>query len=176
MTPPPVRVVVIMGVSGAGKTTVGRALAVRTGWTFADADDVHPPENVAKMARGEPLTDADREPWLRALAALIGAHLSRGEPLVLACSALKARYRDLLRRPEVRFVLLEGTPETIRARLAARAGHYMKAGLLESQFEALEKPRHALVLDVRCSVPELVDAIGAHLDAPTALQPTLEDA
>jgi gluconokinase len=162
-----------MGVSDAGKTTVGRALAERTGWTFADADDLHLPANVAKMARGEPLTDTDREGWLRALSDLIGAHLSRGEPLILACSALKARYRDLLRRPEVRFVFLEGRPETIRARLGARAGHYMKAGLLESQFEALERPRHALVLDVRCSVPELVDAIVHHLEPQT--EPRRED-
>lgn len=161
------RVLVIMGVSGAGKTTVGRALAERTGWAFADADDAHPPENVAKMARGEPLADADREPWLRALAALIGAHRAEGEPLVLACSALRARYRDLLRRPGVQFVLLEGDPDTIRARLEARTGHYMRAGLLESQFEALEAPHHALSLDIRRSVGELVEAISAHLDAQT---------
>jgi gluconokinase len=153
-----------MGVSGAGKTTVGRALAERTGWAFIDADDVHPPENVAKMARGEPLTDADREPWLRALAALIDAHRARGGALVLACSALRARYRDLLRRPEVRFVFLEGDRETIRERLEARTGHYMKAGLLKSQFEALERPRHALVLDVRRSVPELVEAVVRYLE------------
>ncbi len=131
---PAARVVVIMGVSGAGKTTVGRALAERLGWAFADADDVQPPENVAKMARGEGLTNADREPWLHALVALIDAHHARDEPLVLACSALKSRYRNLLRRPEVQFVYLESDPDTIRARLEARTGHYMKAGLLESQF------------------------------------------
>ncbi len=136
-----VPVVVLMGVSGVGKTAVGRALAARLGWTFADADDLHPAANVAKMQRGEGLTDADRKPWLDAVRALIEHRLAAGQPTVLACSALKARYRDRLRvRDEVRFVWLDEPRAVLETRLEDRAGHFAGPSLLPSQFEALERP------------------------------------
>jgi len=167
-------VVVLMGVSGASKTAVGRRLARVLGWTFIDADDLHPPDNVAKMARGVPLTDRDRAPWLEALRARLSDHGARGESVVLACSALKDRYREVLGggQREVRFVYLKGSRELIHKRLEARAGHYMKAGLLESQFGALEEPADALVANVDRPLQEVVACIlsGLHL---TAAQETL---
>ncbi|MDG9704916.1 gluconokinase [Streptomyces sp. DH37] len=127
-----------MGVSGSGKTTVGTALAERLGVPYAEADDFHPPENVAKMASGVPLTDADRDPWLDAIAAWLKAQ--DGEGGVVTCSALKRAYRDRLRRaaPEVFFLHLDGSPELIGGRLAGREGHFMPPALLRSQFETLE--------------------------------------
>jgi len=144
-------IIVLMGVSGSGKTTVGQILARRLGWEFLDADDLHPAANVEKMRRGEPLTDADREPWLAALRDRIDAVCDRDDDLVLACSALKHRYRDYLRADApgcVRFVYLEGSEELLRERLANRKGHFMPPGLLHSQFEALEPPEHAVRIDV----------------------------
>jgi gluconokinase len=130
--------VVVMGVSGSGKTTVGTALAERLGVQYAEADDFHPPENVAKMASGVPLTDADRVPWLDAIAAWLKAQ--DGEGGVVTCSALRRAYRDRLRRaaPEVFFLHLDGSPELIGERLAGREGHFMPPALLRSQFETLE--------------------------------------
>ena len=151
-----------MGVSGSGKTTVGLELARRLGWCFADADDFHPPANVAKMASGVPLGDDDREPWLASLRALIDAQLTAGTSTVLACSALKARYRERLRRASVQFVYLKGDPHKIRARLEARSGHYMKAGLLESQFATLEEPEGVLVVGIERSVAAIVDHLVEH--------------
>ncbi|MGY1455790.1 gluconokinase [Streptomyces sp. SS8] len=127
-----------MGVSGSGKTTVGTALAERLGVPYAEADDFHPPENVAKMASGVPLTDADRAPWLDAIAAWLKAQGADGG--VVTCSALKRVYRDRLRRaaPDVFFLHLDGSPELIGERLSGRTGHFMPSALLKSQFETLE--------------------------------------
>ncbi|MCI0384831.1 gluconokinase [Streptomyces sp. CNQ085] len=127
-----------MGVSGSGKTTVGTALAERLGVPYAEADDFHPPGNVAKMASGVPLTDADRAPWLDAIAAWLKARGADGG--VVTCSALKRAYRDRLRRaaPELFFLHLDGSPELIGERLTGRTGHFMPSALLRSQFETLE--------------------------------------
>ena len=151
-------VIVVMGVAGSGKTTVAVQLADRLGWTFAEADDFHPPANVHKMRAGIALDDADRAPWLARLNAVIRHGIATGAPLVLACSALKARYRERLREraADVAFVHLAGDFDTIRARLAARGGHYMPAALLQSQFDALEPPVEALAVDVREPVEAIV--------------------
>ncbi len=136
------RVLVLFGVSGVGKTTIGRLLAERLGWDFADADDHHPARNVAKMAAGRPLDDADREPWLRTVAALVRDRLAGARGLVLACSALRASYRERIGGgdPRVRFVHLRGSFELIEGRIRSRQGHYMPAELLRSQFDILEEP------------------------------------
>ena len=154
-------IIILMGVAGAGKTTVGRRLAAELGWTFYDADDLHPAENVAKMSRGIPLTDADRRPWLERVHELIHEALQRGESAVVACSALKASYREILAssNPGVRFVYPKATPELIRRRLLERPGHFMKAGMLESQFAALEEPADALVVDAGQPVERIVEEI-----------------
>jgi gluconokinase len=146
-----------MGVSGSGKTTVGRLLAERLAWDFADADAYHPPENIAKMAAGQPLDDEDRLPWLRRLRELIVERQAAGRPLVLACSALKREYRRVLAPVEARvtFVYLRGSRDLLRRRLEERSGHYMKPGMLDSQFQALEEPEEALVLDVKLPPEEL---------------------
>ena len=160
------RFIVVMGVSGVGKTSVGSALAARLGWPFYDADDFHPEENVAKMARGEPLDDADRAPWLERLRRLIAEHLQGERSGVLACSALKERYRDTLAAAGagVAFVFLQGSAELIERRMLERSGHYMKAGLLASQFEALEEPEGALTVEVTASVDEIVARVVAALE------------
>ncbi len=144
-------IIVLMGVSGSGKTTVGKALARKLGWTFVDADDFHPPANVAKMHRGEPLTDEDRKPWLAAIHQHLLEAASRGVNVVLACSALKHAYRDYLQHEEperIYFVYLQGSEELIRQRLAGRKGHFMNPNLLHSQFETLEPPENAIVVDI----------------------------
>lgn len=149
-----------MGVAGSGKTTVGQRLARELGWDFADGDDYHPTANVEKMARGEPLTDADREPWLARLRALVAEWVREGKSGVLACSALKERYRqELTISPEVRIVFLKAEPDLLRERLRHRAGHYMKAGMLDSQLETLEDPEDALIVDVSSPVEEVVAEI-----------------
>ncbi|MFH1498797.1 MAG: gluconokinase [Verrucomicrobiota bacterium] len=159
-TPPTIptpRALVIMGVSGSGKSTVGRLLADALGWAFADADDFHPPANRAKMAAGQPLDDHDRAPWLDALAGLLRDHLDQDAPLVLACSALKHAYRDRLAvSPRVAFVHLQGDPALIAARLAARSDHFMPAALLTSQLAALEPPAHAITADIAPPPAEIV--------------------
>ena len=152
------RVLIVIGVAGSGKTTVGRALAERLGWAFEDADDYHSRAALATMARGTGLTDADRAPWLARLAALVRQRATDGPPTVLACSALKARYRDALQgdRADVRFAWLD-VPETVLAqRLASRRGHVAGPDLLPSQLEAFEPPRDALRLDGSRSVAEVV--------------------
>lgn len=155
------RVVIVMGVSGSGKTTVGRMVAARMGWAFVDADDHHPPANVAKMARGEALTDEDRMPWLARLRALIDASLTNDAPMVLACSALKRRYREILRvgDPRLALVFLRGDETRIAERMRARTDHYFRAALLHSQFEALEEPVDALVVDVDATPEAITDDI-----------------
>ncbi|MEO7598374.1 MAG: gluconokinase [Opitutus sp.] len=151
-------VILLMGVAGSGKTTVGQLLAQELGWVFLDADDVHPPANIAKMAAGQPLTDADRAPWLAALRDRIENHLSRNEDAVVTCSALKARYRDVIvvDSNRVKVVHLTGTPELLRSRIGHRVGHFMSPAMLDSQLAALEAPSDALTLDVICSPAELV--------------------
>jgi carbohydrate kinase (thermoresistant glucokinase family) len=135
-------VLLLMGVSGCGKTTIGAALARRLGWDFLEGDALHPPANVAKMAAGTPLEDDDRWPWLRAIAARIDAWRAAGTSGVVACSALKRAYRDILIGPraDVRLVYLRGDKDVIAARLTARRGHFMPPGLLDSQFRTLEAP------------------------------------
>lgn len=154
---------VVMGVSGSGKSTVGAALAKALGWPFLDADDFHPPANVAKMAAGTPLTDADRAPWLDRLATEMRGILTHGGSGVLACSALKNAYRERLASAgDVRFVYLAGDVDTIAARLAARRHEYMPASLLASQFATLEPPADALTVDVRLTIDEQIALIRRH--------------
>ena len=145
-------VLVVMGVSGTGKSTVAGLLAGRLGWELAEGDDLHPPANVAKMASGHPLTDEDRWPWLDKVAAWIKDRVSAGKTGVITCSALKRRYRDRLRGPGVMFVHLAGAKELIAARMAALLHHFMPPGLLDSQVEALEPletDENAIVLTLR---------------------------
>jgi gluconokinase len=151
--------IVVMGVSGSGKSTIGAALAQRLRVPFEDADDLHPPENVAKMASGQALDDDDRYPWLEAVGRWLADHADGG---VIACSALKRKYRDQLRRhaPDVRFLLLDGTLEVIARRQASRPGHFMPTSLLRSQFatlEPLQPDEGGVVLDVDQSVDAIVD-------------------
>jgi gluconokinase len=152
---------IIMGVSGCGKTSVGKVLAEQLGWNFYDADDFHPPENIAKMAIGTSLTDADRAPWLESLRALIASCLRTDKPGVLACSALKERYRQILLEgnPGAQLVYLRGSYDLIWSRMARRPGHYMKPEMLQSQFDALEEPQDALTLDVSLSVEQIVNIL-----------------
>ncbi|HZY89083.1 MAG TPA: gluconokinase [Gemmataceae bacterium] len=153
-------IVVLMGVTGSGKTTVGRLLARELGWTFLDADDFHPASNIEKMRRGEPLTDADRRPWLEALRRRVDEACARGENVVLACSALKHAYQDYLQHDvvgQVHYVHLRGSEALIASRLAGRKGHFMSPALLHSQFETLEPPDDAVQIDVT-PPPEVVAA------------------
>src|SRR5271154_977000 len=135
-------IVVVMGVSGSGKSTVAALLAAALGCQFQEGDDLHPPENVEKMRGGTPLTDADRMPWLHKIAAEIGGWRARGECGVLTCSALKRSYRDIIigDHRDVILVYLKGSADLIHQRMAARHGHYMPVALLDSQFAALEEP------------------------------------
>jgi len=154
-------IVVVMGVSGAGKTTIGKLLAARLGCEFLDGDDFHPPQNIARMAAGTPLTDLDRRAWLECL----NEKLKEKESIVLACSALKQAYRDRLVRglSACRFVHLRGSVELIRARLKERRHRYMPASLLESQFAALEPPLGAVEIDVELPLERCVEDILAKL-------------
>ena len=154
-------VVVTMGVSGSGKTTIARGIAAELGWTMVEGDAFHPPANVAKMSAGTPLTDDDRWPWLAAIAAEIDRLRASGQPAVVACSALKRAYRDVLigNRADVWLVYLQGSRALIGGRMAARAGHFMPTALLDSQFATLEEPANAVVVDIRLSAQEQVDAI-----------------
>ena len=153
-------IVLLMGVSGAGKTSVGTMLAAQLGWEFADADDYHPAANVEKMRHGIPLTDADREPWLESLRALIVAWMTAGKDAVLACSALKQTYRERLTAgAPVLLVYLKADRELLRERLLLRRGHYMKEGMLESQIVTLQEPQNAVVVDARGTVEDIAREI-----------------
>ena len=157
------RPVVVMGVSGSGKTTVGAALADALGLAFVDGDSLHPAANVAKMEAGIPLDDADRAPWLDA----IGAVLAAG-PVVIACSALKRAYRDRLRAaaPRLQLVFLDGSPALLAARMAARPGHFMPTTLLDSQLATLERPgadEHALTADIATPAAEIVASLAERM-------------
>jgi gluconokinase len=158
-------VIILMGVAGAGKTTVGKRLAAALGWRFLEGDDFHPQRNVAKMAAGVPLTDEDRQPWLEQLRGLIAQALERGEDVVLACSALRRSYRQRLAvdPARMRWVYLTAPAEVLARRLGERKGHFMPAGLLDSQLATLEPPEDALVLDVTPGVDEVVSRIRAGL-------------
>ena len=152
-------IVVLMGVSGVGKTTVGRLLAEGEGWPFFDADDFHSAASKDKMRGGQGLTDAEREPWLAALRAKIDELLALGASGVFACSALKESYRERLSAGlDVRFVYLKGSFELIQARLKARAGHYAGTSLLRSQFDALEEPKGVPAVDAALSPEEMLRA------------------
>jgi gluconokinase len=152
---------IVMGVSGSGKSTVGALLAQRLGCPFYDGDDWHPPENIAKMAAGIPLEDDDRRAWLAGLADLIRHGLTNGQQGVIACSALKESYRAGLRvdPAQVQFVYLRGDYATIWARMAGRTGHFMQPAMLQSQFNALEEPLDAWIVDVRLTPEQAVDQI-----------------
>lgn len=159
-------IVLVLGVAGSGKTTVGAMLAGKLGWQYADADDFHPVANVEKMAAGHPLTDADRWPWLHAIAAWIDVQIAAGQPAVVSCSALKRAYRDVMRRPEVQMVYLHGSPGLIAARLTSRQGHFFKKEMLDTQFATLQEPEpHEGIITVSIDGTPLqvVDAILAQL-------------
>lgn len=160
------QIVLLMGVAGSGKTTVGRGLADALGWPYFEADDFHSAANKAKMAAGTPLDDTDRAPWLAAIRAEIDACRAAGRSAVFTCSALKEKYRRVLMdgAPEVTLVHLSGDPATIAGRVAQRQGHYMKAGMVESQFAALEPPAGALTFDIRTLRPaEIIATLRARL-------------
>ena len=164
-------IVVVMGVSGSGKTTAGALVAARLGCPFQEGDALHPAANVEKMRRGEALSDADRLPWLERIARLIDAWLSSGQCGVVACSVLKRDYRALILggRPDVRLVYLKGSYALIRRRMAARQGHFMPLDLLDSQFATLEEPgpdEHPIVVDVSGSPVEIAEQIVERLKEP----------
>jgi gluconokinase len=174
-------IVVVMGVSGSGKTVVGEALARRLNWVFEDADHWHPASNIEKMRSGAALTDEDRKPWLRSLNSAVRSWIADQRDVVLACSALRESYRNMLRegvpdREAVRFVYLKGTYEEIGKRLDLRAGHFMPESLLASQFAALEEPdsSEALVADVSHPVAHVVDAIVTGLQLGPSRAPGLQ--
>jgi gluconokinase len=168
---PGVAAIVVMGVSGAGKSTVGKLIAEQLDCPFRDADSFHPPANITKMKSGQPLTDEDRWPWLRAIAAWIAEHRAAGTTCVVTCSALKRRYRDIVtdtQRNDVRLVYLKGDFDLIAARLAARKGHFMPPALLKSQFDALEEPtadEHVIAAPIDATPEEIAARAVAALAA-----------
>jgi gluconokinase len=158
-------VLILMGVTGAGKSTVGDLLARKIGWRFYDADDLHPAATKEKMNHGIPLSDADRLPWLNAVRALIEKCLSEGTDAVIACSALRQAYRDILQvdPARVKFVYLKGSKALIEQRVAQRTGHFMNKDLVQSQFGTLEEPADAIAIDVSGDPASVVDSIRAKL-------------
>ncbi|MEK7440524.1 MAG: gluconokinase [Chloroflexota bacterium] len=155
--------IIIMGVSGVGKTTIGMALAKDLGWRFADADEFHPRANLEKMSRGVPLNDEDRAPWLEAIRDYMIERMNKGESGVVTCSALKQKYRDVLQvNEQVKFVYLKGDYDLILKRMQSRQ-HFMKPEMLKSQFEALEEPNGAMVVDVEKEVGEIVEMVKREL-------------
>jgi len=167
-----VMVVIVMGVTGSGKTTIAQAVAVAKHWQFVDADDFHPAANKAKMARGEPLTDGDRLPWLQILHTEIQHWLATGQSTTLACSALKRSYRDLLsaHHRDVKFVYLKGSYDLIAQRLSQRQGHFAKLDLLQSQFATLEEPTtdEAIHIAIDQALGAIVQAISMAIPERTA--------
>jgi len=164
---------IVMGVSGAGKSTIAAALARRLGWRYDDGDTFHPASNVAKMKAGQPLNDDDRRPWLQAIADEIDRVCGAGDHAVIACSALKRAYRDILvhRRHDVRIVFLSGTQPLIASRLARRKGHFMPPDLLASQFRTLEPPaddEHPITISIEAGVDAIVDTIVQQLNRDAA--------
>lgn len=158
-------VIVVMGVAGSGKTTVGSLLARELHWEFADGDDFHSPANIAKMRAGIPLTDADRAPWLDTLRGLAAGWIATPENAVLACSALKQSYRDILQiNEQVRFVYLKAERDVFAQRLLERHDHYMKAQMLDSQLRTLEPPMNAIVVDANATPENIVREIRRQLD------------
>ena len=160
------KAIVLMGVSGCGKTTVGKVLSETLNWPLFDGDDFHPVENVAKMSAGIPLDDDDRFPWLVKLNHLIAENLAEDRSIILACSALKARYRELIAQgnPGVVFVYLKGDFDLIFERMQARDAHYMKAGMLKSQFTDLEEPQNAITINISESPEKISQLIVGNLD------------
>jgi gluconokinase len=163
---------VVMGVSGSGKSTIADRLAARLGWRYEDGDRFHPPANVAKMSAGQPLTDEDRWPWLQAIADEIDRLSAARQRAVVACSALKRAYRDILvhGRDDIRIVFLNGTQELIADRLAARKGHFMPPGLLASQFRTLEPPQpgeRPITVSIDAPIEAIVDDIIRQLKVPS---------
>jgi carbohydrate kinase (thermoresistant glucokinase family) len=161
-------IVVVMGVSGSGKTTVAKLLADTLGWLYQEGDALHPPQNVAKMQGGVPLDDADRLPWLHRIAGTIDEWLGRNEPGVVTCSALKRSYRDIIvgSRTGVTLVYLKGSRDLIARRMAARQGHFMPTALLDNQFATLQEPsadERPLIVDVAGEPARIVEEIVRHL-------------
>jgi gluconokinase len=153
-------IIVLMGVTGSGKSTVGKLLARQLGWQFFEGDDFHSPANIEKLRRGEPLNDADRGPWLEAIREVIRAAIDRGENAVIACSALKQSYRKLLQiREQVSFVYLKASMALAKDRLKNRVGHFMNPDLVQSQFDTLEAPEDALQIDAGSTPAEIVQVI-----------------
>ncbi len=153
-------IIILMGVSGSGKTTIGKLLANDLGWDFYDADDFHPTQNIAKMSRGLALSDEDRQPWLQSLQALILDCLKSGKQIVIACSALKEIYRTSLSvNDNVKFIYLKGSFEQIKARLTYRQDHFMPSDLLADQFATLEEPRDAVLIDISMPPDQISKAI-----------------
>jgi len=166
-------VALVMGVSGTGKTTVGEAVARRLHWDFLEGDVLHPPANLAKMSSGQPLDDADRAPWLAAIAAHIDEWRRAGRSGIVSCSALKRKYREIIMgdRPEVLLVYLEGSREVIAQRLARRRGHFMPASLLDSQLATIEPPasdEYPITVDIDAPITTIVDQIVAALSQSNA--------
>lgn len=168
MSDPAPNALIVMGVSSSGKSSIGKALAERIGWRFADGDDFHPPANVEKQRAGQPLTDEDRWPWLQSIADEIDRVTAEGNKLVVACSALKRVYRDLLvhGRHDIRIVYLDGSKELIGKRMAARKNHFMPPSLLDSQFKTLEVPgadERVIAVSIDDDIDGIVDAIAKQL-------------
>ncbi len=150
-----------MGVSGSGKTTIGKALSQELGYAFYDADDFHPPENIAKMSQGIPLKDSDRIPWLNAIKSVINEHQKQQKNAIITCSALKQSYRNLLQENtrNIIWIYLKGNYEIILQRLQQRSEHFMKENMLLSQFQTLEEPENAVIIDINLSVQNIVKEI-----------------
>ena len=153
-------IIVLMGVTGSGKSTMGKLLAGQLGWKFVEGDDFHSSTNIEKLRRGEPLSDEDRRPWLEAIREVIRATINRGENAVIACSALKESYRTLLQiREQVSFVYLKVSMALIQDRLKNRVGHFMNPDLVQSQFDTLEEPEKALQIDASSTPAEIVQVV-----------------